>query len=245
VTGARNGLGKALTEALIASGWQVTAIDLEGANKPDDAGVRHIACDLSDRVSVDRLLDELSAGADFDLVIHNAAASATGKFEKIPFEIHHKLMRLNAETPMVLTAGLAAAGKLKAGGRVAFVSSLSHFTGYPGAASYAASKDAIAVYARSIRKPFAKQGIKVSCVFPGPMRTGQAERHSPPGANAEKRMPPEFAARYILQGISLGLRTITPGGGPKVFSWFGRIAPWASDRVMRKIIHEKLDREVY
>jgi len=245
ITGASNGLGKALVDALAASGWQITAIDLEKPDQPQTERFIAVRCDLSDRAAVDALLEELATGEGFDLVIHNAAISATGAFENIPVEVHHKLLRLNAETPMVMTAALAAAGKLKTNGRVAFISSLSHFTGYPGAASYAASKDAIAIYAKSIRKPFARQGIKVSCVFPGPMRTGHAERHSPRGARAEKRMPPEFAARYILQGIWLGLKTITPGGGPKIFALFGKIAPWASDRAMRRIIFDNLDKEVF
>ena len=62
-----------------------------------------------------------------------------------------------------------------AGGTVIFVSSLSHRTGYPGAASYAASKGAIAVYAGSIRKPFRRAlGVHVACAFPGPMKTEHA-----------------------------------------------------------------------
>ena len=122
--------------------------------------------------------------------------SASGKFEKIPLEVHQKLLRLNAETPMVMAARLAAMGKLNANARLVFVSSLSHFTGYPGAASYAASKDAIAVYAKSIRKPFARFSVRVCCVFPGPMQTAQAETHAPMGAERQQA----HAARGGCQG---------------------------------------------
>ena len=84
---------------------------------------------------------------------------------------------------MVICATLAARGALARGGHVVFISSLSHMTGYPGAASYAATKDAIAIYAKSIRRPFKRQlGVHVACAFPGPLRTGQAERHAPKGA---------------------------------------------------------------
>ena len=245
ITGAANGLGEALTGALTAAGWQVVAVDREDPAETPGEGVIPVTCDLSDRGAVDALLADLAHQPGFDLVILNAAVSATGKFETIPLTVHHQLIRLNTETPMVMAAGHAAMGKLNANGHLTFISSLSHFTGYPGGASYAATKDAIAVYARSIRKPFAKRGISVSCVFPGPMRTAQADRHSPAGADAQKRMTPQEAANHVLKGIFSGKAKIIPGNGPKLFAFFGRLAPWASDRAMRKIIHEKLDRDVY
>jgi short-subunit dehydrogenase len=53
----------------------------------------------------------------------------------------------------------AGCGDCRSGAAMVFVSSLSHFTGYPGAASYAASKDALAIYARSMRKYAASKGV--------------------------------------------------------------------------------------
>ena len=220
ITGAANGLGKALTGALAAAGWQVVAVDRDDPSETMGQGVNPVTCNLSDRADVDALLADLEHEAGFDLVILNAAASATGKFEFIPLSAHQNLIRLNAETPMVMAARLAAAGKLNLGGHLAFISSLSHFTGYPGAASYAATKDAIAVYAKSIRKPFAKRGVSVSCVFPGPMRTAQAARHSPGNASAEKRMTAEEAANDVLKGIFSGRAKIIPGARTETFRLF-------------------------
>lgn len=248
VTGSANGLGKALTEALLSRGWLVTGIDREtqgNENRGATSGFTPVECDLSDRMAVDALLEGDMLSGPFDLVVLNAAISATGRFENIPLDTHERLIRLNAETPMVMTASLAQTGRLASPSSLVFISSLSHFVGYPGAASYAASKDAIAVYARSIRKPFAGRGIRVSCAFPGPMATQQAERHAPAGAQPDKRMAPEFAARYILQGAALGMKTIIPGGGPKAFSLFGRMAPFFSDRAMRRIVFEKLEKDVF
>ncbi len=245
ITGAAQGLGRALSELLLADGWQVTAVDISHGEDQVHPALEQLSHDLSDRQSVDALLQHLANAEGFDLVVLNAAVSATGKFEKIPLEAHQRLLRLNAETPMVMAVQLAAAGKLNANARLAFVSSLSHFTGYPGAASYAASKDAIAVYAKSIRKPFLRIGVKVSCIFPGPMQTEQAERHAPVGAKTEKRMLPKQAASIIFADLKRGKARIIPGAGPGAFAWAGRLAPFVTDRIMRRIIHEKLDRETW
>lgn len=244
VTGSSAGLGRAFAERLAAGGHAVTGIDRDapGADVPFD----HMLCDLADPGAVDALLAELAARGPFDRVILNAGISATGPFETIPPEAHARLLAVNTEAPMVLTAGLAAAGALASGGRLVFVSSLSHFTGYPGAASYGASKDALAAYARSIRKPFEKAfGVSVSVACPGPLRTDHAERHAPEGADAAKRMPPDEAARRILAAAQAGRAMITPGAGAAMFALLGRLAPGPVTSAMKRIIYDKLDRSVF
>lgn len=245
VTGGAMGLGKALCTNLKAQGWHITIIDRDTPKNMEKDQILYIKRDLSDPIAVDRLIEELIKQKPFDLVIHNAAVSATGRFETIPVQKYHQLMQLNVTTPMVISSRLAAAGCFTSGAHLVFLSSLSHFTGYPGAAVYSASKDAIAVYAKSIRKPFAKIGVTVSRVFPGPMKTQQAERHSPAGAKEEKRMAPETAAALILKSVFSNQKTILPGTGAKAFAALGKVLPFATDFAMRKIIYEKLDKDVY
>lgn len=240
ITGAAMGLGKALADNLVSEGWQVVSVDREKQNNPD-----HITCDLSNPQDLDELFSNLSGAKPFDLVVLNAAVSATGNFEAIPASSYQTLITLNVETPMIMASRISTLGLFSDQANLVFLSSLSHFTGYPGAAVYAATKDAIAVYAKSIRKPFAKKGICVSCVFPGPMKTQQAERHSPPGADADKRMFPEVAARLVLKDVFAGKHLIFPGSAPKLFAMFGKTLPSLADRAMRKIIYEKLDKEVH
>lgn len=241
------GLGRAFAERLIADGWELLTVDRQsrengGASSPA-AGQLH--CDLSEPMEIAKLLDELKEGEGFDLVILNAGASATGRFEVIDPAVIPRLVHLNSFAPMALAAGLAGAGKLNAGSNLLFISSLSHFTGYPGASAYAATKDAVAIYAKSIRKPFARKAITVSCAFPGPLRTAHAERHAPKGASAEKRMAPEEAAASILTAALAGRKTIVPGLGPQLFSIAGRGFPGATGRAMRRLIYDRLDREVW
>ncbi len=137
------------------------------------------------------------------------------------------------------------ADKINHHGHIAFISSLSHFTGYPGASSYAASKDALAVYAKSIRKAFKKShGIRVTTAYPGPLKTEHAARHAPENADAAKRMLPEEAATLIWGDMSKGSAFSLPGMPAKLFALLGRIAPKPLTFAMRMIIYNKLDKTV-
>lgn len=243
VTGGSAGLGKSMCEKLHQDGLEVTSVDRGPSVK--SAEIAHIACDLSDRQTIDRLIEKLSKDDPFDVVIFNAGISATGKFEEIEPMSHARVIQVNATAPMVLCSAMMAAGKIAKNGHIAFISSLSHFTGYPGASSYAASKDALAIYAKSIRKPFKKNhGISVTTVFPGPLKTEHAARHAPKGADAEKRMSAEEAAQLILIDILKGSGSAWPGSASKAFALIGRIAPKPLTFAMRRIIYNKLDKTV-
>ena len=243
VTGGHAGLGLAFCRALTEAGYAVTALD---RTAPKSAVPwTHRVCDLRDRAHVDAAVHYLTAGEPFDLVIFNAGVSATGRFEKIPLEVHQRLIAVNVEAPIVLCSELARRGALAKGGHVVFISSLSHMTGYPGAASYAA-KDAIAIYAKSIRRPFRRDlGVHVACAFPGPIRTAQAERHAPKGAKAQSRIAPEEMAQRILAALRWRRKVIVPGTRARIFALTGRLFPKLTARAMRRIVFDRLDREVW
>ena len=146
---------------------------------------------------------------------------------------------------MVMTAAMLRAGSLAKGAKIVFVSSLSHCTGYPGACVYAASKDALAVYAKSIGRDLRRRGFHTMTVFPGPLRTSHAERHAPAGADASRRMEPAVLAGIILRAAQGRKRVLYPGPQARIGRALGSIMPRTTTRFMRRVIFEKLDRTVY
>lgn len=243
ITGGSIGLGRAFVDLLILDGWKVVSVDV---SKPKKAtSFTHINCDLSNRDEVDALPEKLSKHGPFGLVVFNAGISATGKFEEMPAKAYLKLLRINAEAPMVLASQLSQNKFMAENSKITFISSLSHFTGYPGAAVYAASKDAIAVYAKSIKKPFAAKNIGVSCAFPGPLKTEHAKRYSPQGSSDEKRLEPQEAAKLILDGVFAGKSKIYVGSGALLFAFLGRLFPTPMSYIMKKVLFEKLDKNTY
>ncbi|MGL4487978.1 MAG: SDR family NAD(P)-dependent oxidoreductase [Rhizobiaceae bacterium] len=237
VTGSSSGLGAALASELINGGYEVVGVDRQA---PESKGLSlSIICDLSDRDDVTRTASAIVASGPFDLVFMNAGISATGHFEVIPVEAQLALLRVNLEAPIVLTNALLKSDALS--GPVCFVSSLSHFTGYPGAATYAASKDGLVAYTRSLRKA----GIKTMVAFPGPLDTPHAARHAPQGSSADKRMKPDIAAKAIINAAISGKKTVLPGALAKLSSIAGRLLPNSVTKIMRKSLYEKLDRTIW
>jgi len=248
ITGVVEGLGRALCDTLLADGHIVTGMDRNEvgltvlANEPS---FHAIPVDLSDQAMVVKTMDSLNRGVKFDLVILNAGISATGHFEDIPARAYEKLLSINVETPMIMASRLMADGLISPGGTIIFVSSLCHVTGYPGARVYCASKDAIATYAKSIRRTCTGKDVNVLCVFPGPLRTAHAERHAPKGANAEKRMSPEVLAIKILAAVKMRSKVLYPGPVAKLVRIAGTFLPGTINGIMRRIIFEKLDKTVF
>ena len=246
VTGAAAGLGNALCRQLLSEGALVAAVDNDRAGlgrfaaeaASPDLIVLHT--DLSRTQSLPGEIAQWSAFGPFDLVVLNAGISATGRFEEIDADDHSGVITVNATAPMITASTLARRHAVASGGVMVFIASVSHHTGYPGAASYAASKDALAVYAKSIEKPFAQQGIHVMRVFPGPLRTAHAERHAPPGADAQRRMVPEAAAQIILAAARARRRRVYPGWTAKLVAVGGMLAPGRTTEIMRRNIYEKL-----
>lgn len=231
VTGSGAGIGKALCDRLARAGVAVQGVDLG-----QDAAYR---CDLSDRAQVDALARTLAEDEPWDLLVHNAGISCVGPFEQTSAREQRDVLTVNLESPLVLTAALLRAGRVAPGGTVVFVSSLSHHVGYPGASVYAATKDGLASYARSLDVALRRQRIRALCVFPGPVRTEHAARYSPPGSDAARRMPPEKVAAAILRAVRRRRRTLIPGTGPKVFGFLGRWAPGITERALKKALYDR------
>lgn len=239
VTGGTAGLGAASVGWLQASGYEVVVLDRDRPWTGKTA-VDFIRCDLASRSELDDVLPDLIAAGPYDLVLLNAGINATGKFEALDPRAHIEVLRVNAEAPMIIAAALLEANACRAGGSMVFVSSLSHFTGYPGAASYAASKDALAIYAKSMRKYATSKGVTLTVAFPGPLKTEHAERHSPEGADDGKRMDPDHAAGLILTDAIAGRKTSIPGAGNRALAVIGRLFPKPVTAAMRRLIYVRL-----
>ena len=248
VTGAGAGLGRATVEHAIAKGATVVALDQDAGALAELEWLhpRHVSTrtiDLADTAATEKLTRDLAAHFRFDLAVLAAGVSATGRFEAIPPEAYARLLRVNVSAPLVMAARLVGEGAMRKKSTIVFVSSLSHVTGYPGASVYAASKDAVAAYAEAVRRPFRRRGVHVCAVFPGPLRTEHAERHAPPGANPERRMDPARAAHLIWKHRKVP--RLFPGMGARTAASLGRLAPETMTKVMRRVIFDKLDGEVW
>jgi len=250
ITGAADGIGRALAHAFGAAGYRITGIDrdemLSARTHAEliERGIHaaFLHADLTERADLARIVAGLATDAPIDCLVHCAGISAVGRFARTDMTEQERVLDLNLRAPLLLTGGLLARQALAPGGTLVFIASLSCFTGYPGAASYAASKDGVAAFARSLRAGLAASGLHVLTVYPGPTRTAHARRYSPDHRREARRMPPAVLATQVLAAVRAGRGTLIPGLGNRLFALIGSVAPGLAELVMCKTVFEPLDR---
>ncbi|MGB1234147.1 MAG: SDR family NAD(P)-dependent oxidoreductase [Planktomarina sp.] len=237
ITGAARGLGRAMLDHYVALGDHVVAVDLDPSPLIGINNITTIACDLSNP----SLARAIKLNEQLDVVIHAAGISAAGSFTELPWNQQQAVMDVNFAGTVNLTQSLLSAGCLAPNAKMCFVSSLSHYVSYPGAAVYAGSKDGLTSYARSLGKAY-KRKLSVTVAFPGPLRTEHAAKYAPDNSKraVARRMPPEKAAKTIIYDMDKRRATSLPGWGAKFAADGGTIAPKLMGKLMRKAIFEKL-----
>ncbi len=244
ITGGADGIGAAVAQRYGITGQLVTVLDIdkERGHKLIDHlgdGATFLSVDLSQPESIEQAVDQLLELPPITTLVNNAGISAAGRFEFLELDRMLKVIDINLTGAILLTTRLLAEGKLMTGHQQVYLSSLSKYVGYPGAAVYSASKDGLAAFARTMQTAALADG-RTTTVFPGPTRTAHARRYSPDNSREEQRMPPEAVAEAIFKGAQAKRRLVFPGAGAKVFAVFGRLAPRLAERAMKRTIYDKL-----
>jgi short-subunit dehydrogenase len=242
ITGAADGIGRSLAEVFATAGYAITGIDVDSGLAEErrhylkglGAEIHFLIYDLSQADEVAKCAADLVEGGPIDVLIQNAGISAAGRMTFLSLDDQLRVIRVNLSAPMLLTAGLLKAGKMKSGGSMVFMSSLSHFVGYPGASVYAATKDGIASYARSLRQELRRENVHVLTVYPGPTRTAHARRYSVDNTREHNRMHPDELARRIYQSVVRRRRTLIPGVLNGVMARVGKWLPGVTERAMAR-----------
>ena len=183
VTGAAQGIGRAIARALAADGARIVVADLKGAEEaaapfPDGVGIE---ADVSDEADVERLVEETLARCDgIDILVNNAglyASLAMRPFEQIPLEEWRRVMDVNVASMFLMCRAVAPAMRERGGGRIVNISSGTPFRGVPFLLHYVTSKGAIVAFTRALAKELGADGVLVNCVAPGFTMTEGVEAH--------------------------------------------------------------------
>jgi short-subunit dehydrogenase len=237
VTGARGGLGQAIARGLAARGASLvlTARRAEVLEAlAAETGGRAVACDLSDRGAVERLVEQ--AGA-IDVLVANAGIPGSGRIESFTVEEIDRALDVNLRAPMILARLMCEGMAERGGGQIVFVSSLSGKAGTAGTSVYAATKFGLRGFAMSLREDLRPRGIGVSTVFPGFIRDAGMFHESGaklPGYVGTKT--PEDVARAVVRAIERDRSEIDVAPLPlRVGTAFASLAPEAAAIVQRRL----------
>lgn len=207
ITGASSGIGAALARVYAAPG---VALALTGRDRARLTGVaeacraagatlRAQSLDVLDGDPLAAWIAEADAAAPLDLVIANAGVSAgTGGGAETAAQVRRILdINLGGVVNTVLPA--IAVMRPRGRGQIAIMSSLAAFRGFPGAPAYCASKAAVRVWGEALRGHLHRDGIGVSVICPGYIRTPMTDVNK---FRMPMLMEADAAARIIHGGLA-------------------------------------------
>jgi len=207
VTGGASGIGRGIGRALAARGADVVVADVDAARATEVAaelartGVRSIgvACDVTERASVEALAER--AWRDFgrvDILCNNAGVGTLAPIVETPLRDAEWLFAVNVWG--VIHGCQVFVPRFLAAGRPAHVlnTGSEHSVGipFPGMGIYTATKHAVLALSDVLRRELEPQGIGVSILCPGVVRTEiwNAGRSRPDRFGGRQDSPPEFAS---------------------------------------------------
>ncbi|MGA2640645.1 MAG: SDR family NAD(P)-dependent oxidoreductase [Spirochaetia bacterium] len=166
VTGASRGIGKAITAALAANGWEVTGTCRNPKRlAPEDRipGVRYLPLDFSRKSSMDALLRKVK---NVDVLVNNAGSGSIGPVEEAPIEKVRALFENNFFGAVRLTQSLLPGMRARGGGSVFFMGSMASEIPRAFMSFYGASKAALKAFSEALRMEVRGFGIRVALIAP-------------------------------------------------------------------------------
>lgn len=204
VTGASQGLGKAIASRLASEGAAVV-IDYLGDAEPAEALVAELRgkgfkahafrADVSKPEECRALMDDaVQAFGKIDILASNAGIEHFGKIEDISEDDFKRIFSVNVGGQLFATQ--AASRYLPSGGRVVMTSSVSAVSRIFHHTLYAASKAAVSAMVMNLAPEFGERGITINAVAPGGTATNMAKEYgklyTPP---ALQNLPPEVLVK--------------------------------------------------
>lgn len=212
VTGASSGIGRATAERFAAAGADVAllarnadALDRLAADLEAEYGVRIIAvpADVSDESAVtDAVKTTVAEGKRLDSVVVSAGVGhGAGAIDELDTTDYREVMGTNVDGAFFVTRATLPHLR-ESSGSLVFVGSYAGQYPYPKNPVYGASKAWLASFAKSVEAQAGADGVAVTLVNPGGVRTGfsfgdgmtQAERYEE-GTAIE---PEEIAATIVF-----------------------------------------------
>lgn len=168
VTGGNKGIGLATSKKFLESGYEVIALgrDFKGFSLNSDR-LQSVTFDLQNTKDIPSLVSSIGV---VDILINNAGILQGFPFEDYPDDKKDEILKINLEAPIALMRAFIPAMIKKGGGRIVNTASIAGEIGTPDI-WYGVTKAGLINVTKSLAKRFAKDGIVLFSVAPGPVET--------------------------------------------------------------------------
>jgi len=239
VTGASAGLGVEFARQLSKRGHRLVLVArrkerLEKLAK-ELGNARAVAIDLSKANAAAKLIVDLEEkGEVVDLLVNNAGFGLIGRFAELDAKRLRQMIDLNVGVLTDLCRAVAPGMIERKSGGIINVASTAAFQPGPKMAVYFATKAFVLSFTEALHEELRPNGIKVSCLCPGPTHTefGEVAGFGGNGMFDHVAMGPVEVVEKGLAGLDKNRAVVVPGWMNKVTAASNRFAPRS---VVRKI----------
>ncbi|HMG51256.1 MAG TPA: glucose 1-dehydrogenase [Inquilinus sp.] len=174
VTGAAQGIGRAIAERLAADGARIVVADINADGAAAVAAALGndsfaVACDVSDPAAVTALHETVAARAGgVDILVNNAAIVPFIAWDEVDLAHWQRIMAVNLTGTFLMARASSDLMRRDARrGRIVNICSNTIFAGTPNMAAYVAAKGGVFGFTRALATELGKHGITVNAVTPG------------------------------------------------------------------------------
>ena len=273
VTGGSRGLGLEIARVLAGRGAHVAITGRDAGSLEralGDLRARHpggrfvaVPCDLRDGRAIDGMLAAVRAElGPVDVLVNNAGVIEVGPLDAMAIADFENAMKVHCFAPLRTALGVREDMRARGGGRIANIASVGGLAPVPHLLPYSASKFALVGLSEGLHVELARDGIAVSTIAPGLMRTGSPRNATFKGDHEAEyawftvadslpllSMASQRAARRIVRAIEHGeahvvlgapaqlaaaAHGIAPGLVVQAMTLTNRLLPRGTDRTARK-----------
>ena len=188
VTGAAQGIGRAIAETLAHAGADIVVADLDPARSGDTVALVEKAgrkalnlkvnvADANDtKAMADQVLKELGK---IDILVNNAGITRDGLLLRMKEEDWNLVLQVNLNGTFHCIKAVLQPMTKQRYGRIVNIASIVGAMGNVGQANYAASKAAVIGFTKTVAREYASRNVTVNAVAPGFIDTAMTQGLSP------------------------------------------------------------------
>jgi short-subunit dehydrogenase len=225
VTGASSGIGAEIARQLASAGVKVAASARNvQALQALGSGVTAFPLDVTDEAAVARTFADIETKlGSIDLIIAGAGTYTPASAADFKTAMFRQMYEVNYLGVINVLAAVLPTFRARRSGHVSWIASVSGYRGLPKAAAYGPTKAALINLAESLKPELDRDGVKVSVINPGFVRTPMTSVND---FEMPFLMEPADAARATIAGLAKGKFEVAYPTPFVAIMKFGRLLPY-------------------